>query len=287
MAFSGTTHTGPGTPGRSSGPGRGRLARIVRVAASRSGLALTVAGVATLAWAALATAPHGAFVEAGATTGPPCGAGELCIKESQVPTTAAAFGFDCGELTSSDPTQDLWHFVIPNGASFSTDTTHFTAIFSNPSTQIHATTIGGPNNKMAFVYSPAGATLTWAFATDVTGTAVQGYFVLSGTCPASQQSSSTTSSTTTTKTTTTSTTTSQTTTTSSTTVTGSVSGTTTSTASGGVQATSTTSSNPSGGVAGITITTPKTGADAGLMLGVLLIVGGTVSLGVTRRRRAG
>ena len=262
-------------PSGRSGPGRGRLARAVRAAGGRAGNVMTVAGVASLAWAALAAAPHGAIIEASASTGPPCGSNELCIKTSQVPTTATGFsGGSCGDLVSNNPSEDLWHFVIPDGAGFDTDTAHFSAYFSGVSSPIHADSIGGPNNKMAYVYSPAGATLTWAFATNVNGTAVQGYFVLSGTCPASQSSTTTTTSTTTSKTTTTT----------SSSVTGSQSGTQTSAASGGVQGISTTTSGPSGGVAGI-IAVPSTGAGGATLLGVALLVGGAVSLGAAAQRR--
>lgn len=223
----------------------------------RLGASVAAIGATTLAWGMLAAPGAVTQIEARlASTGPPCGAGELCIKESQVPTTATAFsGGSCGDLVSAHPDEDLWHFVIPDGASFSTDTSRFTAIFSNPDGTAGADSIGGPNDKFAFVYSAAGATLTWAFATGVTGTPVQPYFVLSGTCPASQSSSSSSSS-------------------SSTTVTGSVSGTS-----------SATSSNPSSGVQGLSVTTPNTGSGGGAVFSGLVLLGGGVALMVAGGRR--
>jgi len=236
-----------------------------RTSSRLAGWGLSVIGAGAIALGALGLAALSP-THALASTGPPCGSGELCIKESQVPTTAVGFGSDCTDLASAHPDMDLWHFVIPSGASFDTDTSHFTAIFSNPDGQANADSIGGPDDEFAFVYSPAGSTLTWAFATNVSGTAVQGYFVLSGTCAASQESTSSSSSETTT--------TSSSSTTSS--VTGSVSG-------------ASTDGGPTGGVQGITVTTPNTGSDEpfAVLTGLFLLGGGfgLVELGRRSRRR--
>lgn len=241
-----------------------------RTTSRLAGWGLSVIGAGTIALGALGLAAL-AQTEVLASTGPPCGSGELCIKESQVPTTAVGFGSDCTNLQSAHPDMDLWHFVIPSGASFDTDTSHFTAIFSNPAGTVNADSIGGPDNEFAFVYSPAGATLTWAFATNVSGTPVQDYFVLSGTCAASQESSTSSSSTTTTETTTSSSTTS-----------------TTSSVTGSVSAAS-TDGGPTGGVQGLSITTPNTGSDEpfAVLTGLCLVGGGfgLVELGRRYRRR--
>ena len=155
----------------------------------RVGAILCIGGAAVLAWGAFCTPAGGVVLNARlASSGPPCGAGEACVKQSQVPTTAANFAtIDCS--VSAHPDKDLWHFTFSHG-SFSTDVTQFTAIFSSPSLQIHADSIQGKDQQFAFVYSPAGATLQWAFATETSG---DDEFVLSHTCPASQGSSSTTS----------------------------------------------------------------------------------------------
>jgi hypothetical protein len=240
----------------------------------RLGLSLSAAGVGLLALAAVGAGTGGVIQVVRASTGPPCGANELCIKQSQVPTTAQSFsGGSCGDLVSAHPTEDLWHFVIPSGASFDANASHFTAIFS--SGQVHADSIGGPSNEMAYAYSPAGATLTWAFATNVNGTATQGYFVLSGTCPASQTSSSSTTTTTSKSSSPTSTTT----------TTSHAVTTSTSSPAGGVLAISTTKSD--GGVAGL-IVAPNTGAGGSAMnilAAVALLVTGTTFIGVARPRR--
>ncbi len=264
----------------------------LRSQARRAGLALSAAGIGTVAWGTLAAAPAAVTLPTQlVSTGAPCGAGELCIKPSQVPTTATAFsGGSCGDLVSAHPDEDLWHFVIPSGASFDTDTSHFTAIFTSPDGSVHAGSIGGPDDEFAFVYSPAGATLAWAFATNVSGTPVQDYFVLSGTCPASQSSTTTSTSSTTTTTTTTSTTS----TTRSSTTTASSTTSTTSSPTGSVSGTTTTpdgstssNSTSTGGVQGIAVTTPNTGAGGGyaVLVGLVLLGGGSALLGVGGRRR--
>ena len=263
----------------------------LRRRAVRAGLGLGVLGAVSLAWVAVSAPGHPVtLLEASASTGAPCGANELCIKQSQVPTTAKTFsGGGCGDLQSANPTEDLWHFVFPDG-SFDTNTAHFTAIFGT--TQIHAASIGGPNDKFAFVYSPAGATLTWAFATNFTGEADD--FVLSGTCPASQGSSSSSSSTSTTTSESSSTTShsssstsSSTTTTSSSSTTSSHTVTSTSSPTNGVlgNSTSSTSTDARGGVGGL-ITAPNTGAGEGpfALVAVMLILSGVAVVAVWGRR---
>ena len=244
------------------------------------GAAAGCAGLALMAMTSLGAGagPAAVAVVANASTGPPCLAGELCVKESQVPTTAVGFGSSCGDLASAHPDEDLWHFVIPSGASFSTDTTKFTAIFTNPNGQVHADSIGGPGDKFAFVYSAAGATLTWAFATDVTGTSVTGNFVLSGTCAATTTSSTTSTVSTTTSTVSTTSTT-ETSTSASSTTTGGVSGSSTTN-----DGTTSTSSAATGSVQGISVT-PNTGSNVPFGVGLGLVVGGFALVGLGRRGR--
>jgi hypothetical protein len=222
----------------------------------RAGAILCAGAAAVFAWGAMAPPAGGVVLNARlVSSGPPCAAAEACVKQSQVPTTAQGFAtIDC--TVSAHPDEDLWHFTFPTPGSFSTDVTQFTAIFSTPSLQIHADSIQGPGDKFAFVYSPAGATLQWAFATGASGGTE---FNLSHTCPASQTTTTTTSTstdpTTTTSTSTDPTTTTSTTTTTTTTTTVTSTGTTTDPVTG--TSTSTTSV-PTTGTATSTTTVTST-----------------------------
>lgn len=115
-----------------------------------------------------------------------CQSDQRCIKPSQVPTTAGSYkdaSLCTDQAALANPNEDYWHFVIPasSGYAFSSDTNDFTATFAT-NNNIHADHFGH-SGKFAYVLSPAGAELDWAYANNVVGVDA-GDFNLSGTCPA-------------------------------------------------------------------------------------------------------
>ncbi|HZN19692.1 MAG TPA: LPXTG cell wall anchor domain-containing protein [Micromonosporaceae bacterium] len=126
--------------------------------------------------------------------------GTVPLHEPHIGSTAAGFGTQiCGDenFEPGPDGYDAWHFVLPGnaGTGFLSLTVNFGA---NGSITVTADG-GGPNNSYirddphdqhAYVFTPAGWTLTGGTAT-VSGTPAQGAnFVLSHTCPGSGDGSS-------------------------------------------------------------------------------------------------
>lgn len=118
--------------------------------------------------------------------------GTVPLHEQHIGSTAAGFGTQICSDENFEPGPegyDAWHFVLPGnaGTGFLSLTVNFGA---NGSITVTADG-GGPNNSYirddnpmhAYVFTPAGWTLTGGTAT-VSGTPAQGAdFVLSHTCP--------------------------------------------------------------------------------------------------------
>ncbi|HET8680791.1 MAG TPA: LPXTG cell wall anchor domain-containing protein [Micromonosporaceae bacterium] len=125
--------------------------------------------------------------------------GTVPLHEPHIGSTAAGFGTQiCGDenFEPGPDGYDAWHFVYPGnpGTGFLSLTVNFGA---NGSVTVTAAG-GGPNSSYirsdnpmhAYVFTPAGWTLTGGTAT-VSGTPAQGAkFVLSHTCPGSGGGSS-------------------------------------------------------------------------------------------------
>lgn len=175
-----------------------------------AGVAVTVSGLAFMGWGTTQGGAHSSplrIILASQTF--TCDTSQRCIKPSQVPTTAGSYkdaSLCTDQAALANPNEDYWHFVIPesSGYAFSSDTNDFTATFAT-NNNIHADHFGH-SGKFAFVLSPAGAELDWAYANNVVGIGT-GDFNLSGTCPATVTTTSTATQTSTVTSTVTSTTT--------------------------------------------------------------------------------
>jgi hypothetical protein len=112
---------------------------------------------------------------AGTATASTATSGEIELKQSQVPTTAAAFNsHDCSNFDRSKG--DGFHFVISAQNSFDS----LTAVFDTGTVTV--TVFGPPSDKHAYVYAPAGSVLTDAWADTTPNPTDKTQFVLSHTC---------------------------------------------------------------------------------------------------------
>jgi hypothetical protein len=145
----------------------------------RARLLVRTALVAAAAAVSLALAPTVAQATATST---------IPVHASQVPTTAAGFtNHSCDNIPGgASATLDGWAFVLPgNKGAFVSLTLTFTKADGT------TTTVGVPpsggiltnGTSKAWVQTPKGWTLTAASAV-ITGSAAQGYFNITHTCPA-------------------------------------------------------------------------------------------------------